>query len=801
MRAMPSHDSADFAAPPDGRRADRRCAAPPIGFFVKALVLEFLCAAAPAWLAIRYYSTFSSRTTSTHLLLFGEVLALLAFFWAWFVWTRVERELDAAAHERRAPFVLMLCAAAAWLPAVWTLTAPDVNATAAERAALIFGALISVPAAWRAAHGAVADLAAWRAGTSESLWRGLCTWGTLGAAIGLLWALPKTYYVECERLHQQLSHIQEWPENAADATAVRNLAHEVLRIKGPYFTEACRRLVEVGDATSVPLLIAVLQGIPEDRLALDAWRYCRRALWIITNQEPGLTHAQLSAWYARNRARSRPDWIVEGFNARGTRVSTHGSTAESCKLLELIGKEIETAIGESRHGGWLNWARCTPRLLLTEGVENLLCESYSAYVLLDSYDPAMLREVVATLVRSGTRAERLGCAVFAACTPNEESDAWLRALRKDQDCTVRWYASTNLLRGEQAAQKNSRSAVVETFELPVQVTRRSTISDHGILYGADLSRLFAYDLRARALLWSTERPTFLACLLVDAMRAYVVTDGGEFVCVTLADGRIAWRTRLELAQEMACRLSACGRYVLLQEYDAGTQSARQAIEESSRKTSRFSAYRKADGMACAEGEGDIAATGGTTMLLAQENAWRCVTIPPLAAAGTIRFDGEVDSLRICNDAVIAFLYKPAGAEEGNSRKTLWVEAWALPECTPKYARQLSLSATSIESVLVHSGTMYVSGDGATWAIDTAGGAVLWQNQFGGRLLAAGERLLLYTDTILTILDRARGDLTGVYALPGELYLVGQEAWPAFVADDRVLFCIGSSLHVVELPTD
>ncbi len=804
MCAQPAPSPADLPAS-GGQSAARGRGLPPLSFFVKALAIDLIVAALPAWLIVRFSPTAAgaAAVSGVHAAVFADAFLLLCLPWAWFLWTQRDGGLGATRREKRFSAVLVLCCAAAWAPVVWMLAERELILSPHARIVLACIALVALPCVMRLARAARNDLVAWREGRTVPFLEGCCRWALIAAVFGLVVVLPKTYYRACERMRAKVEAAVQPADSEAKAQAIKALLHDAIRIGGPGLSEACLGLCEVGDVASVPLLIDGLRGVSAERLNLEPWRHCRLALRIITNQHDPRTHQEWAAWYARNGARPHLAWIADGFAARGVPVSPEGDAAGMRALLRIAGRTMHAAVSGSGGqfvpgGAWIDWSRRRPRLLLSGMRETHPGEAYNAYLLCKSYTVPAAKDVVAELARSEAPEERMGAAVFAACERSPAFDEILAALRKDPDCAVRWYAAANVLSRERAVWNEPRSPRVTEDALPVTVGPWNAVIDGGILYlvhvtiAVEDDVLTAYDAVTFTRLWSVfGQPDILwVPMAIDSANLFAWSADGRLVCLAREDGREIWTANLGLsASDLEGRQSRalfpCGDHVVAE----GVKNV---------EVPSFYACRTADGTVAGVGEGSILAARNSKAIVADATGVCCVAIPGMAPSPPFEIQGTVHSGWLHGHIAALVVTRSDAGEALRANAGLWIEGWSTAAPGRAYAARLALREPIIESAAEAEGILYLSGGGSTWAVRLADGAVLWESSTGGRVFLAEKSVLVGTDVRVVALDRDHGYATALWTLPDELWGWSADEWVAHLAGDRLLLFYENSRRIVDL---
>ncbi|HAK94304.1 MAG TPA: hypothetical protein DCM87_04710 [Planctomycetes bacterium] len=809
MCAQPAPSPADLPAS-GGQSAAREHGLPPLSFFVKALAIDLFVAALPAWLVVRFSSTTTgaAAVSAVHAAVFADAFLLLCLLWAWFLWTQRDGGLGATRREKRFSALLVLCCAAAWAPVVWMLAERELILSRHARIVLACIALVALPCVMRLARAARSDLVAWREGRTVPFLEGCRRWALIAVVPCLLVVLPKTYYRACERMRTTVEAAVQPADSEAEAQAIKRLLHDAARLGGPGLSEAYLGLCEVGDAESVPLLIAGLEGVPAERLNLEPWRHCRLALRIITNQHDPRTHQEWAAWYARNGARPHLAWIADGFAARGVPVSREGDAAGMRALLRIAGRTMRAAVSGSDEqfvpgGAWIDWSRRRPRLLLSGMREDHPGEAYNAYLLCKSHTVPAAKDVVAELAQSEAPEERMGAAVFAACERSPAFDEILAALRKDPDCAVRWYAAANVLRRERAVWNEPRNPRVTEDALPVTVGPWNATIDGGILYLVHMTIaveddvLTAYDAVTLTRQWSVfGRPDILwVPMAVDSAHLFAWSADGRLVCLARENGCEIWTADLglsavDLEGRLRRALFPCGDHVIAQ----GGKDA---------EVPSFYVCRIADGSVTGVGQGNLLAAEDSTAIVADAQGVRCVAIPSLTASPPLPVEGRTCLARL-HGGIAALLVVRSASDEAPyppyQDADLWIEGWSTAAPARVYATRLALRAPIIESSAEAEGILYLSGGGSTWAVRLADGAVLWESSTGGRVFLAEKSVLVGTDVRVVALDRDHGYVTALWTLPDELWGWSGYDWVAHLAGDRLLLFYENSRRIVDLGT-
>lgn len=233
----------------------------------------------------------------------------------------------------------------------------------------------------------------------------------------------------------------------------------------------------------------------------------------------------------------------------------------------------------------------------------------------------------------------------------------------------------------------------------------------------------------------------------------------------------------------------CGEHVIVHDDKEGNDSS-------------FCVCRTADGSVAGVGQGDVLAAEGSTAIVADAQGVRCVAIPSLTASPPLPIEGRVYLARL-HGSIAALLVARSASGEAPSppyrNADLWIEGWSTAAPARLYATRLARRAPwMFESVVQRAGILYLSGDGSTWAVRLANGAVAWESSAGGRVLLADERVFVGTDVRLLALDREHGCVTALWTLPDRLWGWSETNWPAHLAGDRLLLFHEVSRIVVDL---
>jgi len=126
--------------------------------------------------------------------------------------------------------------------------------------------------------------------------------------------------------------------------------------------------------------------MPQSGPIACTWDHGIEALETITNNSPGRTRKAWLDWYAANKHRSRLQWLADGFTAQGFPVSAEGGPESIRNLLKVLGTIPASG---PRARTWL---------------------AKNAKLMLATWDPSQVREVVEETSQHGTPQEQQGAA-------------------------------------------------------------------------------------------------------------------------------------------------------------------------------------------------------------------------------------------------------------------------------------------------------------------------------------------------------------------------------------------------------
>jgi hypothetical protein len=281
----------------------------------------------------------------------------------------------------------------------------------------------------------------------------------------------------------------------------REACHQVLRygIAGPH--DAFLTLGEVGDASSVPVLIdAYERGPGSDELPGECtWWHCIDTLWLLTGTR-FQTAREWRAWYAGHGQESREQWLTTALTERGFAVGGDSSVETVRELLRALGTEQVQEDGEEKEFAFAS-GRHPQR---------------QAMFLLRQQEPDLIRSAQMEAIADGGVAERLGVARFWRWTvpgeaPRSEARRQLEQLSSDGEPGVRLLATRARAALDWGWRALQADAVRRSYDTGFTGTDRSVAGEGGIIYFTGT----APDRHRHLVAWSHEAGKVLWSQLID----------------------------------------------------------------------------------------------------------------------------------------------------------------------------------------------------------------------------------------------------------------------------------------------
>ncbi len=640
------------------------------------------------------------------------------------------------------------------------------------------------------ARGMARSLSDWRRGERESLagWlrhRRL----VLGAGATLVTGIGVFWYVE---IHRPLACLYSERLVRLDREARRALCHQTLRYLALAPHDAFVWLSDIGDEESVPLIINALRW--GDDSPVCTFGHGRGALKSLTNQTTDGSYAAWRRWYEANRHKSRLDWIVAGFTARGfavTRAGDEGSVREASR-----------ALGEDQSNG----------------------AARNALDLLESYDPGLVNRVREEAARDGSATVRMGCALSGQ-RDGLAVEPLLRRLLVDPERRVSWAARLVLSSQQLRRTKDGPRLEVEVIPVGSGWHGQGPVSLEGVVcflapHPRDQEAVVAYDLRERRVVW--EQAT--GARMRDAPAAgdrhvYFntdsATDSASVQCRELKSGALLWKVDVDLESTEGSPLLA-GPLVIVNGHavreDATRPRAPEARKARKRKKGQegeemepspephMVLLRQSDGAKALKLEGRALGAAGELLYVVQGSSVIELRLSDLQLARRFQIVGSVLGIAAAGDT-LAFVVRREPQDPESGAAELVVEGWSLETGRRGYTRTIREDFDEGEDCLIGQGSSGVlhgsSGDNDySFAVDLADGRVLWEIPFGGDMVELGGVLAVHVPGWgILFLDRATGDLVACHD-PDDAHGM---VWALRVFDGRLFAFAEKALLRIEPP--
>ncbi len=339
----------------------------------------------------------------------------------------------------------------------------------------------------------------------------------IAVSIFLCWQLiAPVYFVIVMR------NIRSYPESMQ-----RKYYHIMLNTSFSCRHDVWIGLISVGDESSVPILINSLlwEQDTHDGVMWCGKGHCLEALQSITNNKPGANYSDWRKWWAKNKRKSRYEWVIEGFRQKGLDIDQTPTDSSSILLMRY----------------YLN------------STDNHLSDN--AWFILGRLPKDRLTAITEMSIKSSIPQQRQAAAALLARIGDNQAMSMLRHLTSDEDPGVREMSITflnSIIRARDSKANQLQST--EKVKIGTDIGMISGSSDSSCLYfgaemqremGAD-SKVIKYNLLSKEKEWSFScSRTVNSVPMIEKDRLYFCTDDGGVYCLGAENGELIWEHRAE----------------------------------------------------------------------------------------------------------------------------------------------------------------------------------------------------------------------------------------------------------------